>query len=164
MEKAMKMNFLQAYKQAPWRKQLQWIGIFLAILVAVTAVAGIYLSISRLAATSGRRIQNLESTVNDLKLEVNDLNTELALISSARSMSQRLEGAEMVEVDPPQAIYIEVPGYVSLDSGVLAPPPSAEEVETPTLLPEFTASLWDWFRARTAGFALSGIQATEVVP
>ena len=104
MEKAMKTNFLQAYKQAPWRKQLQWIGIFLAILVAVTAVAGIYLSISRLAATSGRRIQNLESTVNDLKLEVNDLNTELALISSARSMSQRLEGAEMVEVDPPQAI------------------------------------------------------------
>jgi predicted nucleic acid-binding Zn ribbon protein len=39
-------NIIQAYRQAPWRMQLQWIGIFLLILVSISAIAGVYLSLA----------------------------------------------------------------------------------------------------------------------
>ena len=45
-------------------------------------------------------------------------------------------------------MYIEVPGYVPPSEPKLAPPPSVEEISTPVLLPEFTASLWDWLRLK----------------
>ncbi|HOT53519.1 MAG TPA: hypothetical protein PLH68_05845, partial [Anaerolineaceae bacterium] len=65
-------NIFQAYKQAPWRLQLQWIGLFLLVLVGVAAIAGVYLSLSGKAAVTGRRIQNLEFQASALELEVND--------------------------------------------------------------------------------------------
>jgi len=55
----MKNRLLQAYKQAPWRVQLQWIGLFLLGLVLVAGITGLYLNISAQAATAGRKIQSL---------------------------------------------------------------------------------------------------------
>ena len=50
----------QAYRQTPWRTQLQWIGLFLLALILLATVAGIYLSVSAGAAAVGREIQQLE--------------------------------------------------------------------------------------------------------
>jgi len=111
-------NIIQAYKQAPWRLQLQWIGIFLLILVSIAAIAGVYLSLSGKAAVTGRRIQKLEFTVSALELN-------------------------MVQRDPAQAVYLQVPGY-SPESFVLAPAPNVDKIPSPSILPEFTSSLWDW--------------------
>ena len=141
MEKAMKKNLLQAYKQAPWRTQLQWIGIFLLILVGIAVVAGVYLMISGRAAVTGRHIQSLESDITALR-------TQYAELSSARSLSERAEDLNMSLLNPLEAMYIEVPGYVPPSEPKLAPPPSVEEISTPVLLPEFTASLWDWLRLK----------------
>ncbi len=47
----------QAYSQAPWRKQLQLIGIFLVVLVFFALVAGIYLSVT--ARGDHRRARDL---------------------------------------------------------------------------------------------------------
>ena len=148
MEKAMKKNLLQAYKQAPWRTQLQWIGIFLLVLVGVAVVAGVYLMVSGRAAATGRRIQNLEAEISALEMEINDLRTQYAELSSARSLSERAEDLNMSLLNPLEAMYIEVPGYVPPSEPKLAPPPSVEEISTPVLLPEFTASLWDWLRLK----------------
>jgi hypothetical protein len=52
----------------------------------------------------------------------------------------------MTLLDPLKAMYIEVPGYVPPSQPALAPPPTVEDISTPVLLPEFTASLWDWLR------------------
>lgn len=160
----MKTNFLQAYRQAPWRVQLQWVGIFLLVLVGFSTVAGIYLSISGRAASAGRQIQSLEGEISDLRLEINDLNTQLAEISSEKSLSARLESSKMIEMDPLQALYVEVPGLPTQQSVVLAPPPSADEVSTPTILPEFTASLWDWLKSKVWDLPAISAQPTEVVP
>ena len=160
----MKTNFLQAYRQAPWRLQLQWVGIFLLVLVGFSTVAGIYLSISGRAASAGRQIQSLEGEISALRLEINDLNTQLAEISSEKSLSARLESSKMIEMDPLQALYVEVPGLPAEQSVVLAPPPSADEVSTPTILPEFTASLWDWLRSKVWELPAISMQSTEVVP
>lgn len=148
MEKAMKKNLIQAYKQAPWRTQLQWVGIFLLVLVGVAVVAGVYLMISGRAAASGKRVQNLEAEVRAMEIEINDLRTQYAELSSARSLSERAEALNMTLLDPLEAIYIEVPGYVPPSQPALAPPPAVEEISTPVLLPEFTASLWDWMRLK----------------
>ncbi len=146
MEKAMKKNLVQAYKQAPWRTQIQWIGIFLLVLVGVAVVAGVYLMISGRAAAAGRRIQSLEAEISALEMEINDLKTQYAEVSSAKSLSQRAEALNMKMLDPLRALYIEVPGYIPPSQPALAPPPAIEDISTPVLLPEFTASLWDWLR------------------
>lgn len=148
MEKAMKKNLLQAYKQAPWRTQLQWIGIFLLVLVGIAVVAGVYLMISGRAAATGRRIQNLEAEILALEMEINDLRTRYAEASSAKSLSERAEALNMTLLDPLEAMYIEVPGYIPPSQPALAPPPIVEDISTPVLLPEFTASLWDWLRLK----------------
>lgn len=144
----MKTKFLQAYKQAPWRTQLQWIGIFLLILVIIATIAGVYLSMSEKAAATGRQIQNLEAEINTLDLEINDISSQLASITSIKNMEERVKDLDMVQLDPQQALYLEVPGYVSKETAILAPALSKNKVETPTLLPEFTSSLWDWLRSK----------------
>lgn len=142
----MKKNLVQAYKQAPWRTQIQWIGIFLLVLIGVAVVAGVYLMISGRAAATGRRIQSLEAEISALEMEINDLKTQYAQVSSAKSLSERAEALNMTLLDPLKAMYIEVPGYVPPSQPALAPPPTVEDISTPVLLPEFTASLWDWLR------------------
>jgi len=53
----MAQNLIQAYRQAPWRTQLQWIGFFLLGLVIIVTVAGLYLSITAQSTTAGVEIK-----------------------------------------------------------------------------------------------------------
>jgi len=62
----MKNRLLHAYKQAPWRIQLQWIGIFLLGLVLMASITGVYLNISAQAATAGRMIQFIENDIDEI--------------------------------------------------------------------------------------------------
>lgn len=139
----MKSNFIQAYRQAPWRVQLQWIGIFLLVLVLIAAIAGVYLNVSARSAAAGRQIQALESHIEELQLEINDLATKLAQVSSAQQMNERLADSDFVLLNPNDAIYIEVPGYQPETSLVLAPPASANTISSPVIIPEYSNSLWD---------------------
>ena len=127
---------------------MQWIGIFLLILVIIAAIAGVYLSVSERAATTGRQIQSLEEEITLLEIENNDLASQLASIKSIKNMQARVEDLDMVRVDPQQALYLEIPGYVPKEAAVLAPPARSETRETPGLLPEFTASLCNWFLSK----------------
>lgn len=138
-------QLLQAYRQAPWRVQLQWLGFFLLGVVLIAAVAGVYLNLSARASAAGRAIQSLENQADELQREINDLSTRLAYLSSAEQMKARLRDAGMKILNPVQAMYIEVPGYRSHNDVVLAPPPEAGSISTPILQSEFTDSLWDWF-------------------
>lgn len=139
-------NLLQAYRQAPWRVQLQWIGVFLLILVLTAAVAGVYLNVSARSAAAGRRIQVLEMRINELNREINDLSTQLANISSAGQMYTRIEDEDFVALNPLQVTYLEVPGYQAKEDVRLAPPPNVQAISSPILKPQFTISLWDWVK------------------
>jgi cell division protein FtsB len=138
-------HLLQAYRQAPWRVQLQWLGFFLLGVVLIAAVAGVYLNLSARASAAGRAIQSLEDQADDLQREINDLSTRLAYLSSAEQMKARLKKLDMEILDPLKAMYIEVPGYRSHNDVVLAPPPEGRSISTPILQSEYTDSLWDWF-------------------
>jgi len=141
----MKNHILQAYKQAPWRIQIQWIGLFLLALVLIASITGIYLSISAQAAASGRRIQSLERQINNINNKIAQLTANLAAERSAENMKTRAEEMGFMPLNPHEAIYLEIPGYDPQADLVLAPPRINIISESPRVLSTYQISLWDWF-------------------
>jgi len=140
----MKSHILQAYKQAPWRIQLQWIGLFLLGLVLIASITGVYLSISAQAAASGRRIQSLERQISNINNEIAELTTELAEAKSVNNMKTRAQAMGFIPLNPHEAVYLEIPGYNPHADLVLAPPRVNIISESPTLLSSYKTSLWQW--------------------
>ncbi len=138
-------QLLQAYKQAPWRVQLQWIGVFMLVLVLIAAIAGVYLNLSARASSAGRAIQSYEYKASELEREINDLSTQLAYILSSDQMVTRINKSKMQMLDPERALYIEVPGYIPHTSFTLGTIPETTDTSFTTLRSEYTDSLWDWF-------------------
>jgi len=160
----MKIRVLQAYKQAPWRVQIQYIGLFLLALVLVSAIMGIYLNISAQAATSGRRIQSLESNIDDISNEITALTTQLAKLKSAENMMKRADelGFRLMNIN--EAVYLEVTGYDPDPDLVLAPPRVNTISESPVLRSSYRSSLWDWFMQQIWHASIDPSQMEEVEP
>jgi cell division protein FtsL len=133
-------------RQAPWRVQRQWLGLFLLALVCAAMVAGLYLNITSRAALAGREIQLLENEIADNQRVNSDLETQLAELTSTEVMAERALAMGFRPVRPEDVTYVIVPGYqppapVDLSSSADRPAPSI-------LLPEYTQSLFDWFTDR----------------
>src|SRR3972149_1773254 len=75
-------ELIQAYQQAPWRRQMQVVGFIAAGLVAISLVGALYLNITARAATAGRQGPKLQRDAADLEQKIEDLETELASITS----------------------------------------------------------------------------------
>lgn len=161
----MKKNLLQAYKQAPWRVQVQWIGLFLIGLVLVAAITGVYLNISAQAADTGRKIQGLESDIDDIMNDIASLTTDLAVARAENSMLSRANELGFSLLDPRSAIYLEIPGYDPDERLVLAPKRLATISEAPSIKASYTQSLWDWFSETFWNISRNAPQSTgEQVP
>ena len=93
-------QIVQHVRQAHWRVQRQWIGLFLLGLVAVSMVAGIYLNITVRATLAGREIQLLQNQLIDNQRANSDQETLLAGLTSVTSMQQRSEAQGFKSVDP----------------------------------------------------------------
>jgi len=139
-------NIIQAYRQAPWRMQMQIIGLFLLVLVFTALVAGIYLNVTARAATIGRQIQEMQAEILVNRQLNADLETQLALLTSAEVMARRAEELGFRPAAAGEFFYVVVPGYSGRQPAVLAPPPGPEAASSPELPPEFTQSLIDWLR------------------
>jgi hypothetical protein len=146
-------NIAQTYSQAPWRKQLQFLGMFSLILVTIGIVAGIYLSVSAHAATLGRDIQTMQygtfdkdklDGIETLNREIEDLQSKLALISSASEMQDRASKLGFKPVDMTKVMYVKVPGYEDRQPASLGPHTEQPVVSAPVVPPEYTESLFDW--------------------
>jgi len=145
MVKDMKDRLLQAYKQAPWRVQLQWIGMFLLAVVLVSAIAAVYLSINSQAAAAGREIQSLENQISEINKEIAELTADLAAERSTKKMMSRAKALGFRLIDPKEAVYLQVPGYDPDADLVLAPPRMNVISESPVVQSSYKSSLWDWF-------------------
>jgi len=157
-------NIAQTYSQAPWRKQLQFLGLFSLILVAVGVVAGIYLTVSAHSATLGREIQAMQYgtySQNDrdglevVNREIEDLQSQLALISSASDMRARASKLGFVPVDTTKVIYIKVAGYEQRQPASLGPHTEQPVVSAPVMPPEYTESLFDWLSRESQAWSFS---------
>ncbi len=140
----MKLISPHAFRQAPWRVQLQYVGLLLLALVVVLVVAGIYLSISGQAAAAGLASYANDQERQDLERQIADRKARLALMTSASVMEARAKELGFTRIDPSQAFYVEVPGYTGKSSAVLAPPPGYLATEEPVVKSIYRQSLWDW--------------------
>jgi cell division protein FtsL len=138
-------QLILAYADAPWRKQLQFIGLFSLALVMLALLASLYLIVSAQATTYGREIQNMQYTIKDLQRQNADLQAMLAHVSSADVMEQRAEELGLQPAQPEQIVYLAVEGYSGRQPPNLAPPAQPAPLPAPSYSPEFSQSLIDWF-------------------
>jgi cell division protein FtsL len=139
-------QIVQKVRQAHWRVQRQWIGLFLLGLVAVSMVAGIYLNITVRATLAGREIQLLQSNLIDNQQANSDLETQLAGLTSIGSMQKRAEALGFQPASPEDITYVVVPGYTPQTAVDMSQPGALIQGQSqkPFLLPDYTESLFDW--------------------
>jgi hypothetical protein len=134
----------QAYRQTPWRTQLQWIGLFLLALIILATVAGVYLSVSAGAAAVGREIQQLEYDREMTAREIADKRTLLAQLTSTKQMSKRATemGYEAIQAGSVQ--YMVIPGYIPRQPASLVTSETYNAYQPSLVEPRFTQSLLEW--------------------
>ncbi len=140
-------NFIHAYKQAPWRIQLQWIGTFLLGIFGLALVAALYLDITSQAGIQGRNIQDMTAEMVVIQHTNADLQSKLAETTSTYTMEQRALALGYQPVTPDQVEYIIVPGYAAPKPTILAAAPALRPA-APSEPPEYTQSLIEWLDQR----------------
>jgi cell division protein FtsL len=140
------IEWLQAVRQAPWRKQLQMVGLLAGGVVIFVIVAAVYLNVSSRAATLGREIQDMQETARDLERVNEDLETRLAYITARETMAERAAALGYTDLTPDQILYLQVPGYGGRQVAQLAQQTDPQD-DGPVRLPAaYTQSLIEWAR------------------
>jgi hypothetical protein len=134
----------QAYKQAPWRIQLQSIGFYLLPVVAIALITVIYLNISAQAATAGLHIRDMRIEEESIQRSVANQRTRLAWLTSYTIMHQRAQSFGYALINPKNSTFLVVPGYTGRGIILMAPPPG-EGISTTLADPRYQESLLDWF-------------------
>lgn len=154
-------TFSKTYSQAPWRRQLQLIGLFLLFLVLAGLIAGIYLSVSAKAAGVGRDIQEKQRRIETLERENENLTSRLATILSFSEMEARARKIGFQSIQPDQIVYLHIPGYTNRHVVVLAPKTARQVVEAQMMPEEYTESLFVWLKRRMTA---DGFSLVKVMP
>lgn len=139
----MAQSLIQAYRQAPWRKQIQGVSVVLVLLVGFALVSGLYLSVSAQSTAAGMNVQNLEDKRDSLKRDIADKENTLALNTSAGQMRQRaiamgFQGPESATTD-----YLVVKDYSGRPTQLSSPFSGISTPAQTILRSEYTLSLWE---------------------
>jgi cell division protein FtsL len=140
-------QIIHAYRQAPWRVQRQWVGVFLLVVIGVAMVAALYLDVTARTAVTGREIQELRVQITNIQRENADLETQLADLTSTAAMERRALERGYRPVLPGELDYVSVPGFVTPEPAILLEAMDATP-QTDTLPAEYTESLVEWFDER----------------
>lgn len=146
-------RLVQAYRQAPWRTQRQWIFIFLLAMVALGMVAGLYLNVTARAALAGRQVQRLEESIAETQGANADLQTHIASQLSAENMARRAEALGFEPVTPDKVEYVVVNGYFP-PQPVSRSPATSESTQAAAIDPLYTQSLIQWLDEKIDASAL----------
>jgi cell division protein FtsB len=140
-------QIIHAYRQAPWRVQRQWVGVFLLVVISVSMVAALYLDVTARTAVTGREIQEMRIQITTIQRENADLETQLADLTSTAAMERRALGMGYRPVQPGELDYVGVPGFVSPEPDILLAASDAT-LRSEALPPEYTQSLLEWLDER----------------
>jgi hypothetical protein len=154
-------SFAQTYAQAPWRRQLQLIGLFCLVLVSVALVAGIYLNVSAKASAVGRDIQAMQRENDVLDRDIEDLQSQLAIVLSYTDMQARAQKLGFTPVTEEQTVYLNIPGYTARPALTLVPNNQRTLPSAPVLPPQYTESLFDWAQRNLRSFSFSLTEARQ---
>jgi cell division protein FtsL len=131
-------------RQAPWRVQRQWIGLFLLALVFMAMVASIYLTVTNRATLAGRETNSLRNTITANEQVNADLESSLAGLTSYAAMQQRAEAMGFEADNLDEITYLAVPGYAP-PSAVDFSIPESDQPVRPVILPEYSESWFEYF-------------------
>jgi cell division protein FtsL len=151
----------QAYRQAPWRMQAQWSGMFLLVVISFVLIAGLYLNISAQAATAGLDIQDLQVQKDETTRRSADLRNQLAYLTSDAVMQKRAKelGYRLNRIDEPT--YMIIPGYAGRETVNMAPPPGLDMIPSSVMRPAYTQSLWEWLLQGALSYTDPSLGATR---
>ncbi len=85
----------QAYKQAPWRRQIRSLGYSLLPVIALVVVAALHLIISAQSAEAGLQIMDMHYQEEEILRQIANQRTELAFSTSYKKMLARAEKARI---------------------------------------------------------------------
>jgi len=154
-------SITQTYTQAPWRKQMQLVGLLSLVLVVAALVAGVYLNVSAQAAAVGRDIQSMQAHIEVLDREIEDLQSELALVSSADEMESRALASGFSPAQVDQVVYLAIPGYVERQPVMMAPYSGRSVTGAPVLPGTYTESLFDWLKRQLKELSLPTLKVAQ---
>jgi hypothetical protein len=145
-------QLIHAYKQAPWRVQRQYVGVFLLAVIGMAMIAALYLQVTARAAAAGREIQEMRLEITTTQRLNADLETQLAKLTSSAEMERRAQELGYRPVKPGELDYVAVPGFVAPEPEILAAAQDVTDFSQP-LPNEYTQSLLEWFdeRVKTGG-------------
>lgn len=146
-------RLVQAYRQAPWRTQRQWIVIFLLAMVALGMVAGLYLNVTARAALAGRQVQVLEAAISETERLNADLQTQIATRLSTTTLALRAEALGFESAAPEGVEYLPVSGYLPIRPVNLVSPPPATSGQA-AINPLYTQSLFEWLNDKILAASL----------
>lgn len=138
------VNFIHAYRIAPWRVQRQWIGNALLAVVVLAMVAALYLNVTSRTAIAGREVQDLMISISANQQVSSDLQTQLASLTSSTTFEVRARELGFRPIEPNEVEYLIVPGFVA-QTVVDLSSSTAPQLSALTIPPEYNQSLLDWF-------------------
>lgn len=140
-------QIIHAYRQAPWRVQRQWVGVFLLVVIGAAMVAALYLDVTARTAVTGREIQEMRIQITTTQRENADLGTQLADLTSTTAMQRRALEMGYRPVQPGELDYVAVPGFAAPEPAILLAATDATP-QAEALPVEYTQSLVEWFDER----------------
>jgi len=134
----------QAYRQAPWRRQLRSLGLSLLPVIAIAIVTALHLVISARSAAAGLQIMEMHYDEEEILRKIANQRTDLAWITSYREMQKRAKKLGYSKISPENLHYFPIPGYKGKSGALIAPPPGIEPKRVPLINDFYQESLWDW--------------------
>jgi hypothetical protein len=135
--------FLQAFQQAPWRVQIQRLGLIFIGLVIFGLTAGLYLSITANSYATGVEAQQYENRRDELQRDIANMRTQKALFITSSIVEKRSKDLKFEAPSQDKLIYLVVPGYTGRQLDIKTSPAS-QEIKHSLIKPAFTQSLWEF--------------------
>jgi hypothetical protein len=136
-------GFIQAFQQAPWRVQVQRLGLILLGLVVFGLTAGVYLNISANAYAKGVEAQEYDDKRDEYERDIADLQTLKAIYTTSNNMEKRAGELGFKTPTQEELVYIIVPGYTGRQLEIKTTP-SEQEIKHSLIKPAFNQSLWEY--------------------
>jgi len=145
MNRAQKI--IEAYRNTPWRKQIQMLGLFAVFGIVAALVMIVYIWVTSMAGTYGLQVQEYQATARALEQEIEDKKAKLASLEVTENLTERAVEAGFQMADMNRIRYLKVEGYYGPEPFQLAPrTPGFQQSQNVQLPPEYTTSLIEWMR------------------
>lgn len=137
-------QLLRAFKQAPWRQQMQMLAGLSITLLIVLVIGGLYLAVASRAGNAGRDLQRLEIRKAELLRQNDRLRAELADLREMNRMALRALALGFAPATPEQVRYVAVPNYPTEPMTLAVETTETKVAAQPTTLEWITEALRGW--------------------